>query len=95
MDLPTQWQHSSYKELHTTSSKCSLSRTCKKEYAFKTLKETGNVLELVSRKLEKAQENEFQEVSYGFFPSGYTVDKVYIMYYTNHIQSETGKSPVL
>jgi hypothetical protein len=64
-------------------------------FSEETLKETGNVLELVSRKLEKAQENEFQEVSYGFFPSGYTVDKVYIMYYTNHIQSEAGKSPVL
>ena len=64
-------------------------------FSEETLKETGNVLELVSRKLEKAKENEFQEISYGFFPSGYTVDKVYIMYYTNHIQSEAGKSPVL
>jgi len=64
-------------------------------FSEETLKETGNVLELVSRKLEKAQENEFQEVSYGFFPSGYTVDKVYIMYYTNNIQSETGKRSVL
>ena len=64
-------------------------------FSEETLKETGNVLELVSRKLDKARENEFQEVSYGFFSSGYTVDKVYIMYYTNHIQSETGKSPVL
>jgi len=64
-------------------------------FSEETLKETGNVLELVSRKLDKAKENEFQEVSYGFFPSGYTVDKVYIMYYTNHIQSEAGKSPVL
>jgi hypothetical protein len=64
-------------------------------FSEETLKETGNVLELVSRKLDKSKENEFQEVSYGFFPSGYTVDKVYIMYYTNHIQSEAGKSPVL
>ena len=64
-------------------------------FSEETLSETGNVLDLVSRKLDKAKENEFQEVSYGFFPSGYTVDKVYIMYYTNHIQSEAGKSPVL
>jgi hypothetical protein len=64
-------------------------------FSEETLAETGNVLDLVSRKLEKAEENEFQQISYGFFPSGYSVDKVYIMYYTNHIQSETGKSPVL
>ena len=64
-------------------------------FSEETLSETGNVLELVSRKLDKAKENDFQEISYGFFSSGYTVDKVYIMYYTNHIQSEAGKSPVL
>ncbi|HCI69356.1 MAG TPA: hypothetical protein DHV30_01650, partial [Balneola sp.] len=57
-------------------------------FSEETLAETGNVLDLVSRKLKKAEENEFQQVSYGFFPSGYSVDKVYIMYYTNHIQSE-------
>ena len=64
-------------------------------FSEETLAETGNVLDLVSRKLKKAEENEFQQVSYGFFPSGYSVDKVYIMYYTNHIQSEAGKSPAL
>ena len=64
-------------------------------FSEETLKETGNVLDLVSRKLEKARDGEFQEVSYGFFSSRYSVDKVYIMYYTNHIQSEAGKSPAL
>tara|TARA_R110000796_G_scaffold197636_2_gene313950 strand:+ start:4093 stop:4938 length:846 start_codon:yes stop_codon:yes gene_type:complete len=64
-------------------------------FSEETLKETGNVLDLVSRKLEKARDDEFQEVSYGFFSSRFSVDKVYIMYYTNHIQSETGKRSVL
>ena len=56
-----------------------------------TLAETGRVLQIVSSKLNKVRENEFQEISHAFFNSGYTVDKVYVLYYTNHIQGETNR----
>ena len=52
-----------------------------------TLQDTGKVLQLVIEKLEKAKDTELVEISHAFFDSGYEVDNVYVLYYTNHIQS--------
>tara|TARA_R110000851_G_scaffold225386_1_gene378222 strand:- start:342 stop:1163 length:822 start_codon:yes stop_codon:yes gene_type:complete len=52
-----------------------------------TLQDTGKVLQLVIEKLEKAKDTESVEISHAFFDSGYEVDNVYILYYTNHVQS--------
>jgi len=52
-----------------------------------TLQDTGKVLQSVIEKLERAKDTESVEISHAFFDSGYEVDNVYILYYTNHIQS--------
>ena len=52
-----------------------------------TLQDTGKVLQSVIEKLERAKDTETVEISHAFFDSGYEVDNVYVLYYTNHIQS--------